>query len=235
MATDHARSLPRFAPAKAPKRYPHRGRRGGIRTDAQGVTAHALNESISDVFGSLVKQYKLGQTVDAADWLIGAGTLGPALHGVALRSMRAPGTAYDGDNQPSTMNDYVVTAVDNGGVHTNSGIPNHAFYVAARSLGGYAWERAGRIWYQVMASRSVPQDAQFHTFARATIVAAAELYGADSPELRAVAEAWIDVGVLTSAQLPTGAAERIRELETIEDVSPLPGPVSIPPRPRPRR
>jgi Zn-dependent metalloprotease len=52
----------------------------------------ALNESISDVFGSLVKQYRRGQTGDQADWLIGEGILGPALHGVALRSMKAPGT-----------------------------------------------------------------------------------------------------------------------------------------------
>ena len=166
----------------------------------------ALNESISDVFGSLVKQYKLGQTADAADWLIGAGILGPALHGVALRSMKAPGTAYDGDNQPSTMSDYVVTATDNGGVHTNSGIPNHAFYLAASALGGHAWERAGRIWYRVLMTRAVPPDAHFHTFALATVNAAIALYGATSPEAEAVSSAWMDVGVLASGQVPTQAA-----------------------------
>ena len=55
----------------------------------------ALNESISDVFGSLVKQYALGQSAAEADWLIGAGLLAKGVHGVALRSMKAPGTAYD--------------------------------------------------------------------------------------------------------------------------------------------
>src|SRR6202011_3456370 len=111
-----------------------------------GVTAHeanlnyqdqsgALNESFSDVFGSLVKQRVLGETASQADWLIGAELLLPQVKGVALRSMKAPGTAYDDpvlgkDPQPATMKDYVVTAGDDGGVHINSGIPNRAFYLA---------------------------------------------------------------------------------------------------------
>ncbi len=166
----------------------------------------ALNESISDVFGCLVKQYKLGQTADQASWLIGEGILGPAMHGVALRSMKAPGTAFDGDNQPASMSDYVNTASDNGGVHTNSGIPNRAFYLVATAIGGHAWEQAGRIWYQVMASRGVRPDCQFHSFAKATLVAASALYGATSTEARAVADAWGEVGVLKASQLPTAAA-----------------------------
>ena len=96
----------------------------------------ALNESMSDVFGSLIKQYTLGQTAAEADWLIGAGLLAPRVTGTALRSMKDPGTAYDDDvlgkdPQPATMDDYVRTGRDNGGVHINSGIPNHAFYLAA--------------------------------------------------------------------------------------------------------
>lgn len=57
----------------------------------------ALNESMSDVFGALIKQYTLGQTAAEADWLIGAGLLAPRVTGTALRSMKAPGTAYDDD------------------------------------------------------------------------------------------------------------------------------------------
>jgi Zn-dependent metalloprotease len=106
----------------------------------------ALNESISDVFGCLVKQHALGHTAAEADWLIGQGVLGPALRGVALRSMSAPGTAFEGDGQAAHMRGYVRTAADNGGVHTNSGIPNRAFHLAAVKLGGHAWEHAGRIW-----------------------------------------------------------------------------------------
>ncbi len=94
----------------------------------------ALNESNSDVFGSLVKQKLLHQTVEEADWLIGAGLFTSNVQGVALRSMKAPGTAYDDpvlgkDPQPAHMRDYVRTYQDNGGVHINSGIPNHAFYL----------------------------------------------------------------------------------------------------------
>jgi Zn-dependent metalloprotease len=166
----------------------------------------ALNESISDVFGCLVKQYRLGQTADQANWLIGDGILGPSMHGVALRSMKSPGTAYDGDSQPASMDQYVRTAEDNGGVHTNSGIPNRAFYLVATAIGGHAWEKAGRIWYQVSINRMVPPDAQFHTFAQATLTAAATLFGANSTESRAVADAWAEVAVLTSGQVPTPAA-----------------------------
>src|SRR5260370_9458398 len=52
----------------------------------------ALNESVSDVFGSLVKPFKLNQTADQADWLIGANILAAGITGVALRYMQAPRT-----------------------------------------------------------------------------------------------------------------------------------------------
>src|SRR5919205_959577 len=115
----------------------------------------ALNESVSDVFGSLVKQYIHKQTADQADWLIGQGLFTAKVHGVALRSMKAPGPAYDDpvlgkDPQPATMSGYVHTTADNGGVHINSGIPNHAFYLVATALGGHAWEKAGHIWYETI-------------------------------------------------------------------------------------
>lgn len=156
----------------------------------------ALNESISDVFGSLVKQWALDQTAEQADWLIGAGILGPQLHGTALRSMKAPGTAFEDDQQPSRMTGYVRTASDNGGVHINSGIPNHAFYLAATAIGGNAWEKAGRIWYQTMVARAVSSDAQFHAFALATVATAERLFGQGSAEASAVTGAWAAVEVL---------------------------------------
>ena len=65
------------------------------------------------------------------------------------------------------MADYVETADDNGGVHINSGIPNHAFYLAATALGGNAWERAGAIWYDVLAGGQLDRDADFQAFAGA--------------------------------------------------------------------
>jgi Zn-dependent metalloprotease len=161
----------------------------------------ALNESFSDVFGSLVKQYGLKQTADQADWLIGAGVLGTELSGKALRSMAAPGTAYDGDNQPADMDGYVDLPNDdnpnndNGGVHTNSGIPNHAFYLAATNLGGNAWEAAGQIWFETLTTKLEP-TANFADAAAATVAVAAARFGKSSTEQQAVQDAWEQVKVL---------------------------------------
>jgi len=160
----------------------------------------ALNESVSDVFGSLVKQFQLKQTADKADWLIGAGLLAPGINGVALRSMKAPGTAFDDkilgkDNQPANMKNFVHTVQDNGGVHTNSGIPNHAFYLVAMAIGGNAWEKAGQIWYDTISDKNLPQSASFSKFASRTAVHAAQRYGSNSAERKAVLDAWKQVGV----------------------------------------
>ena len=112
----------------------------------------ALNESVSDCFGMCVKQRVLGQTAETADWLVGEGIFLAGIHARALRDMAHPGTAYDDptlgkDPQVGDMADYVETSDDNGGVHTNSGIPNRAFYLAATAIGGDTWEGAGQIWY----------------------------------------------------------------------------------------
>jgi Zn-dependent metalloprotease len=175
-----------------------------------GVTEHeagleyydqpgALNESMSDVFGVLVKQWSLGQDAQQADWLVGAGLLGPTIHGVALRSMKAPGTAYDDprlgrDPQPAHMRDFIVTSDDDGGVHINSGIPNHAFYVTAVELGGRAWEKAGAIWYDAL-TRFLRPDSTFEMAAAAATAAAAARFGRGSLEEQAVRRGWAEVGV----------------------------------------
>ena len=161
----------------------------------------ALNESVSDVFGSLVKQYVLKQTADQADWLIGAGLFTAEVNGVALRSIKAPGTAYDDpvlgqDPQPAHMSDYVQTFEDNGGVHINSGIPNHAFYLAATQLGGYAWEKAGRIWYETLRDSQLRPITTFKRFAQLTLANAQRLYGTSGPEQQAVLSAWNQVGIV---------------------------------------
>ncbi|SDI00791.1 protealysin inhibitor emfourin [Agrococcus jejuensis] len=167
----------------------------------------ALNESVADVIGSLAKQHALGQTADEADWLVGAGLFAPGVEGVALRSLRAPGTAYDDDvlgkdPQPATMADYVETTSDNGGVHINSGIPNHAFYLAATAIGGRAWEGAGLVWLDVLTNGSIDVRADFSAFAAATVAAAETRFGADSTQRAAIADAWDAVGV-TGEQAPT--------------------------------
>ena len=159
----------------------------------------ALNESMSDVFGSLVKQYSLNQTASAADWIIGAGLFTPNVNGVGIRSMKAPGTAYDDpvlgkDPQPAHMRDYVNTISDNGGVHINSGIPNHAFYITAMQLGGNAWEKAGQIWYVTLRDK-LSANSRFQDCANLSHQAAGELYGVNSLEQQAVKKGWADVGL----------------------------------------
>jgi Zn-dependent metalloprotease len=161
----------------------------------------ALNESIADVFGALAEQHSRGQRADEASWLIGEGIFTDAVEGVALRSMAAPGTAYDDDvlgrdPQPAHMRDFVDTTSDNGGVHINSGIPNRAFHLAATTLGGFAWERAGRIWYDALSGGAVKPTADFAAFARVTLDTAAREYGEESEEHAAVRSAWIGVGVM---------------------------------------
>lgn len=170
---------------------------GGLEYEGQ---SGALNESLSDVFGALAEQHRAGQRADQATWLIGAGIFTDAVQGSALRSMKAPGTAYDDDvlgrdPQPGHMRDYVDARDDNGGVHINSGIPNHAFYLAATAIGGFAWERAGLIWYRTLTGGSLSTTADFAAFAAATVATATAEYGGQSKEVAAVRAAWTGVGV----------------------------------------
>ena len=163
--------------------------------------AGALNESVADVFGVLVEQKLLGQDAGRASWLVGEGLFTAQVGGQALRWLKAPGTAYDDDvlgkdPQPDSMDGYVSTTADNGGVHINSGIPNRAFYLVAAALGGYAWERAGQIWYDTITERNFPADATFAVFGAATLTAAEKRYGAGSEETSAVQAAWKEVNVM---------------------------------------
>ena len=157
----------------------------------------ALNESVADVFAACLKQRVLGQDAAEGDWLIGEGIFTPAVRARALRDMAAPGTAYDdpelgADPQVGHMDDYVVTASDNGGVHLNSGIPNKAFQLAAVAVGGRAIEGAGRIWYAALVGGDVSPDADFADFAAATVAAAGE-------HADVVRRAWAEVGVEPAA------------------------------------
>lgn len=159
----------------------------------------ALNESFADVFGILILQYKRRQTAEQSDWLIGSSLFRPGIRGKGLRSMKEPGTAYDDpvlgkDPQPGHMRDYIVTGEDNEGVHLNSGIPNRAFYELAIRLQGFAWEKAGRIWYKTLTEKLRPASV-FRDAMIMTVTAAAELYGTNSFEQKAVRESWAEVGV----------------------------------------
>jgi Zn-dependent metalloprotease len=161
----------------------------------------ALNESMSDVFGSLVKQRVLNQTAEEADWIIGEGLFTPNVQGVGIRSMKEPGTAYNDpvlgkDPQPATYQNRYRGNEDNGGVHINSGIANRAFYIAATEIGGYAWEKAGKIWYTALTDR-LRQRSNFKRAATVTLEIAGTLYGEGSAEQNAVRKGWQTVGVIS--------------------------------------
>ena len=157
----------------------------------------ALNEAFSDIFGVLIKQRVLNENVKEADWLIGSSTMLGRKY--ALRSLKAPGTAYIGhpvwgdDPQPATMAGYMKLKFsdedDWGGVHWNSGIPNYAFYVAAYDMGGYAWKKAGRIWYAALME-DLRYDSTFEEAKKFTILHARKIFGKGSLEEKAVIHGW---------------------------------------------
>lgn len=157
----------------------------------------ALNEHFADVFGSLVKQWKKKHTAAKADWLIGADIMGPKTKARALRTFKnEPAYVNDPylgtDPQPKHLKNKYNGSADSGGVHINSGIPNHAFYLVATTLGGNAWEKAGRIWYRTMLALTSTSD--FSQMVSMSIQSAAAIFGAGSAEEKAVTGAWKTVG-----------------------------------------
>lgn len=157
----------------------------------------ALNEHFADVMGALVTQWRAGQTVTEAAWTIGAEIMGPGTTAKCLRTFKA-GPAYSGDPilgddpQPKHLKDKYTGSGDYGGVHINSGIPNHAFYLLAMELGGRAWEKAGIIWYKALLALNRFSD--FVGMVEETQAAAGTLYGSGSAEQKAVSKGWKTVG-----------------------------------------
>lgn len=147
----------------------------------------ALNESFSDVFGNLV------ENKNDSNWLIGEDVTTPSVSGDGLRSMSNP-TLY---GQPAHMNNYQnlpnTEAGDWGGVHINSGIPNKAFYNFVTTP-GITKDNAGKVWYRAL-TQYLTSNSQFIDARNATIQAAADLFGANSPEVTAVTNAWSSVGI----------------------------------------
>jgi hypothetical protein len=162
----------------------------------------ALVNSYTDVLTSIVKQASLRQTAEQADWTIAPGGIAWITGKIRdsrdqrpLRSLRAPGTAYSDsqvgkDPQVAHYRDLVTTAEDNGGIHTNSGIPNKAFYEAAMKIGT---DKAGRIW--VEALKRFESNVNLPQASRILQATAARLYGDHSAETAAVREAWRAVGL----------------------------------------
>ena len=159
----------------------------------------ALSEHLSDAFGLMVKHYTLKQKVDEADWLLGQDIILPELPHMAFRSFKNPGSAYrlpgdaGHDEQVAKMKDYKNIKNEDGGAHINSGIPNHAFYLAAIKIGGYSWEKLGRVWWKTLKEGDIPKFCKFKQFALKTVDFARE--EGDNVQ-NAITEAWQAVGVL---------------------------------------
>ncbi|WP_143317676.1 M4 family metallopeptidase [Clostridium sp. HBUAS56017] len=157
----------------------------------------ALNESISDILGVLIQTYdrynvKNGGTweFNSSDWVVGDDVYTPNKPGDALRSLANP-TLYD---QPDNMSDYVNTSSDNGGVHTNSGIPNKAAYLVAQSIG---CEKTAKIYYRGL-TEYMTSSTNFLGSRNALVQAATDLYGANSAEVSAINNAYAAVGIGSS-------------------------------------
>ncbi|MFF1307820.1 M4 family metallopeptidase [Streptomyces sp. NPDC058307] len=142
----------------------------------------ALNESYSDIFGEMTElDYR-----NSIDWLMGSD-----LPGGAIRSMKDP-SKYD---QPAHMRDYETPCYDGGGVHINSGIPNHAFYLAYNSA-HLADGKAEKVFYTALTDMLFP-DSTFADARNATIATAWRLYGKASWEAATIGGSWTSVGVET--------------------------------------
>ncbi len=157
----------------------------------------AINEHFADVFGVLVRQWRQGVPAEDASWLVGAEVLIAAPTRRAIRDMAQPGEAFrddpllGDDPQPNHMKRLYTGPADAGGVHINSGIPNRAFVLVAQSLGGPAWEVAGRIWYEAM--RQLSRTSLFADLARITAQIAGDEFG--TAVRKAVKAAWKKVGL----------------------------------------
>lgn len=137
-----------------------------------------------------------------------------------MRSLKAPGEAYNNsilgkDPQPAHMDKYVRLPDneqgDYGGVHINSGIPNKAFYLTAKEIGGHAWEAAGHIWYETVKASAATTD--FLGFASTAYVKAGVRYGTGSREQKAVLGAWDAVGI----KIPHGPVLSDRRMGDLAD------------------
>ncbi|MTI49670.1 M4 family metallopeptidase [Sporosalibacterium faouarense] len=147
----------------------------------------ALNESFSDVFGVIIEG-------DTSDWLVGEDCYTPGISGDGLRSMKNP-ELYD---QPAHMDDYVnlpdTQSGDWGGVHTNSGIPNKAFYNIASEIG---FNKSGDIYYRAL-TQYLTSTSDFEDARAALEQAAIDLYGSGSTEHEAVSDGFAEVGIGSS-------------------------------------
>ena len=156
--------------------------------------AGGLNESLSDCFGSMFRQWEANQNVKQADWLIGRDIMGPSAieSGYScLRDMADPDAKHCLAPQP-TKYSQVKTGMD---PHLSSGPPNLAFCTIAKAVGGNSWDEVGQVWYRSMTGFGPAPNLKMTAFADRTRAVAAELYPNDTSLARAVDAGWKKVGL----------------------------------------
>jgi hypothetical protein len=151
----------------------------------------ALNEHLADVFGILLEQYVKGESAAKSDWTIGKGLYKQSPGYV--RSLKNPTSGPMPG--PAHYRDFKITRDDNAGVHTNSSIPNRAFYLAAVAAGGNAWATVGPVWFATMRKPELGAKCSFPRFAYATLVNA---NGINPKLVPIISKAWSDVGIIPS-------------------------------------
>ena len=170
-----------------------------------GVTQHSLqlnytneagglNESMSDCFGSMFRQWEAKQNVNQADWLIGKDIMGPAAIKkgfTCLRDMANPAAKHCLAPQPTKFSQYKA-GMD---PHESSGIPNLAFYTVAKAAGGNSWEKVGQIWYKSLTGFGPAPNMKMKAFANRTRAVAAQLYPGNTSVANAVDAGWKKVGL----------------------------------------
>ena len=170
----------------------------------------ALNEAFSDMMGTSVEFFfqPPGNGPMQADYLIGEDIVVGVLTGVpnGVRSMANPALYGQPDHYSRRVRLPPDDAHDNGGVHTNSGIPNHAFYLAIEGgtnrtsgirvtgVGGANRDQIEKIFYRGF-TQLMPSNADFSMARAITLRAAQDLYGINSGPYNAVRDAWTAVGV----------------------------------------
>lgn len=167
----------------------------------------ALNESMSDVFGAMVESYSRGGVVNSDTWKIGEQAYTPATSGDALRYMDNPHLAgnggYTSDDDPDHYSERYTGTADSGGVHINSGIPNHAFYLASVggthhlsgvTVTGIGTTDAAKIWYRSLTVY-MTASTNFSGARTAMLNSATDLFGSASAQYNTIATTWCAVGV----------------------------------------
>lgn len=156
--------------------------------------AGGLNESMSDCFGSMFRQWEKQQDVNSADWLIGYDIMGPTAKArgfTCLRDMANPAAQHCLAPQP-TQYSQITPGMD---PHYSSGPPNLAFCTACKTFGGRSWERIGQVWYHSLTAFGPTPNMGMKQFADRTRQVAHTMFSGDPAVAAAVDQGWKHVGL----------------------------------------